>query len=94
MATKESVVALIEKAEQSRIPSHQCPIYRSDKYHHPIPEPDIMNMSKGEKCQYVMPKMKLNEKLLKLCKLSRSASFNSFNVFALRIQFSVCVCVF
>ena len=51
-ATEESVLALIRMLSSPEFHLHQGPIYRSDKFHHTIPESDIMNMSKREMSEW------------------------------------------
>ena len=57
-ATEESVVALIQSAEQSRVPSPPRPDIQIGKVSHPTPEPLTMKMNKKERCQYGMLRTK------------------------------------
>ena len=57
-ATENSVVALIQDAEQPRIPSPPRPDIQIGQTHHLIPESGTMSMNRNENCQFGTLRMK------------------------------------
>ena len=58
----DSVVALIQTAKQSRIPSPPRPDSQLGQVSPPDPELDILNMSENDKCRFGMQRMKFKSK--------------------------------
>ena len=91
-AIENSVVALIQDAEQSRILSPPRPDIQIGQTSPPDSRTRYYEYEQEQELSVWDAENKIWYKLLKLCKLSLTTLFHSFHVITLRIQFSLCVC--